>query len=472
MRRVIVISDLHIGGAEHPMLGHPEHLVDFLEQLAAYVPAQGEEVELVINGDFVDFLAEKPYAGFTASESEVVEKLTAIRSRLPEVFSKLAFCANRLSRFTILLGNHDVELAFPRVRESLLRALGTEPHRCLFVCNNETYRVGELLIEHGNRYDPWNAIDYDGLRELVSCASRGEVPPKPLSICPGSRLVEEVMNPLKERYHFVDLLKPEDKIVTLMLLAFEPQLLQDLHKLFKGAQLYVKQHFRKAIWRASGDAPRPGQRRFVARSDEEDVLPPDVEDAFAEELEVARANAARQPVGLFETLRRAFLEDETESLKAILEKGDDIGTHRIRQLQVALAKKMQNDKTFVDDDKDSEASRPYVDAARQMVDAGVAKVVVMGHTHLRRHIRLENGGRYLNTGTWADLIVVDDRLLEENAKSRVDFIDWIRCLATNRLEGIRDCDPTYADVRLTDAGLVIDDARPMLRRHRRGDSFA
>ena len=42
---------------------------------------------------------------------------------------------------------------------------------------NESYRSGDILIEHGNRYDVWNAIDHDGLRETVSCASRGEVTP-------------------------------------------------------------------------------------------------------------------------------------------------------------------------------------------------------------------------------------------------------------------------------------------------------
>jgi hypothetical protein len=69
--------------------------------------------------------------------------------------------------------------------------------------------VGELLIEHGNRYDSWNILDDNGLRETVSCASRGERPLGELRVCPGSYLVEQVMNPLKKRYHFIDLLKPE-----------------------------------------------------------------------------------------------------------------------------------------------------------------------------------------------------------------------------------------------------------------------
>ena len=28
--------------------------------------------------------------------------------------------------------------------------------------------LADLLIEHGNRYDAWNAVDYDGLRQIAS----------------------------------------------------------------------------------------------------------------------------------------------------------------------------------------------------------------------------------------------------------------------------------------------------------------
>jgi hypothetical protein len=76
-RRVFAISDLHIGGAGTPMLGHPEHLEGFLEQVAAYEPPPGTEVELVIHGDFVDFLAEQPYAAWTADEAAAWEKFGA-----------------------------------------------------------------------------------------------------------------------------------------------------------------------------------------------------------------------------------------------------------------------------------------------------------------------------------------------------------------------------------------------------------
>ena len=68
MRRIVVISDLHIGGKPKPMLGHANLLVNFLDQLSHYEPPTGETVELVINGDFVDFLAIEPYSDLLCDE--------------------------------------------------------------------------------------------------------------------------------------------------------------------------------------------------------------------------------------------------------------------------------------------------------------------------------------------------------------------------------------------------------------------
>jgi len=77
---------------------------------------------------------------------------------------------------TILLGNHDVELSsracagaslsqwrLPVARELPLRRRGV--------------RAGELLVEHGNRYEGWNVVAHDSLRRLRSALSRGEPAP-------------------------------------------------------------------------------------------------------------------------------------------------------------------------------------------------------------------------------------------------------------------------------------------------------
>ena len=82
MRRLVVISDLHIGGSEHPMLGHPEVLTDFLGQLAEHAAHLGRDaLELVVAGDFIDFLAEAPGEAWTASESAASTPATRRQKR-------------------------------------------------------------------------------------------------------------------------------------------------------------------------------------------------------------------------------------------------------------------------------------------------------------------------------------------------------------------------------------------------------
>jgi len=465
MRRIIAISDLHIGGDQKPMLGHPEQLEDFLERLAEYTPPDGEELELVIHGDLIDFLAESPSEAWSSSEAKAVEKFTAVTRRQPSLFAAFRRCAAKLRRCSILLGNHDIELAYPKVRDALFRKLDIDAHRSLFVTSNEAYRIGDLLIEHGNRYDPWNAIDHDGLRQIVSASSRGEMPPAELKICPGSRLVHEVMNPLKERYHFIDLLKPEDKLVALLLTTLEPKLKRDLMVLFRGATSYVMQVYRKAHWQLMSTGRQPGQRHLVSGSESAEIdgpLASDITLAFAEELEEERA--ARLEVSGRSGWLKRFLEDQEESLKARLERGEGIEHNRLKKLQVALRHILQNDATFIESDR----SGPYVKAAEEMIGAGVAKVVVMGHTHLARNVKI-GGGRYINTGTWADLLRIDHALLEDTEQARSDLMEWLRSLATDRLHCLRVCEPHYADVRLNNEGHLIDE--PRLRRHRRGVAF-
>ena len=469
IRRTIIISDLHIGG-EYPILRDPGLLIDFLQCLAAYKPSKNEEVELVINGDFVDFLAEEPYEAWTANETIAVEKFQSVVRRQPELFKAFAVCAESLRRFTILMGNHDKELAYPKVRDKLFETLHTEPHRCYFIQNNECYRVGNLAIEHGNRYDSWNAVDYNGLREVISCASRGEAPPQQLAACPGAHLVCDVINPIKKRYSFIDFLKPEDKVVTLLLTTLEPSLLGDLPMLFRGARDFIQQVFRKAVWGLASIGLKSGKRRLVNISEEEDSLPTSMEAAFAEELKATKAAMTLRQVARYEPVPHFFGEPEPNSLKALLENGKPIEAGRLRKLQVALECKLANDKTFDITDSESSGSQPYVEAARQMIEAGAAKVVIMGHTHLRRDIPALSGGRYVNTGTWARLIRMDSKYLEDSDTARGLFVGWLRELVRNELDTISEVVPTYADVRVVD-GAVRDDNRPLLRTHHKGESL-
>lgn len=230
-KQLYVISDLHLGGF-YPDSGRPDdhgfrlcthvkNLIDFIDALAG----------LVINGDTVDFLAEKDkdssgWTAFVADPEAAEEKLKRIAERDPGFFKALGHFLEQGHRLVILLGNHDIELCLPRVRKKFFDLIGVKKnHDFDFIYDGEGYMVGSILIEHGNRYDNFNVVDYNALRQLRSLQSRRQSVPAKYRFDPpaGSEMVANVIiNPIKEKYRFIDKLKPETEAVIPLLLALEP----------------------------------------------------------------------------------------------------------------------------------------------------------------------------------------------------------------------------------------------------------
>ena len=241
--RIFIISDLHIGGAFAPMLGHPEKLSRFLDELSSHQRAEGETIELVINGDFVDFLALPECEAWTKTESKALQKIEACFTQFGDVFAAIAKAANRVDRFTVLLGNHDIEMAYPRVRRRLLQKAWLQ--RTSLPVYHEQRSLSPGRRACGTRQSG-RCMECDRLRQLAASASsfsRGEGAPA-MEVCPGSRMVEEMVWPLKATYPFIDLLKPETKVLPLLLIALEPSKLDAFRKLTTVAKERWKQLIR------------------------------------------------------------------------------------------------------------------------------------------------------------------------------------------------------------------------------------
>ena len=113
-------------------------------------------------------------------------------------------------------------IGLPSVREALSRLLGlTGTERFRYIYDNEAYVIGDVLIEHGNRYDGFNVVNHDALRELRSLQSRRQGLPEAekFPAPTGSLLVSRIMNAIKTDYPFVDLLKPETEAAVPMMQA-------------------------------------------------------------------------------------------------------------------------------------------------------------------------------------------------------------------------------------------------------------
>lgn len=434
--RLFVVSDLHLGG-NPPMMGRQDWLESFIDGLPNRLVSD-EVLELVIAGDFVDFLAIPPYSDFTSAPREAVDKLeTVTRAQSPfaPVFNALGRHVARGHRLTVLVGNHDVELALPSVQEALLKRIEATPHDVLFVDDGRAYRVGRALIEHGNAYDGANANDWDGLRHIGSAQSRAMTPVKVLDVSPGSRLVNRIVNALKDRYPFVSLLQPEGELLVLLLLAFEPKLAAD----FGGIRQIL--HARNL----AAAPPKPGAQLVAAWGTEKPTLDPELLAAFGKDYEIL-ATPPGGEVGALGTWFRAWVTPDKNSLSNILKEGRSLPAKRIEQLRIAIRKLLRDD----DSDRPDGPAEQYGEEAKRLLSSSAElDTVVMGHTHLPRCKRYGQG-TYINSGTWIDRFRVPNATLADT--TGVELAAFLKKLLVSG--GVPPLPPTFADLSIDTTGRV------------------
>jgi UDP-2,3-diacylglucosamine pyrophosphatase LpxH len=471
-RRVYVISDLHLGGeygrtADDPddrgfrICTHVDAAAAFVDNLAAF-PSGPVRTELVINGDVVDFLAEDrgeaaTWTGFIANGGDAAVTFTTIARRDRTFFDALGRFLARGHRLVVLLGNHDVELALPAVRQAFSTLVGaTRANDLEFVDGAEAYTVGDALIEHGNRYDEWNVVDHAGLVRLRAFQSRRQPVPldRAFEISAGTEMVGSVINPLKAQYKFVDLLKPEVDAVVPMLLTVAPESWSYLSAIATRRQ-HARQHrLRGATLPASQDIASTGHAEDPLRAVIAGALQADV-DRFVAGLGVTPSGAlpidpdrdgdiaswrerGRQAVGLTRlALSRGSAQTFEERLPALL---------------MAL-RVLRTDQSF---NRRTETLTEYDKASRELAQDGI-KYVVFGHTHLARDVDLGRGQRYFNSGTWADLLEVPPEIVSGPPAAALSALrEYAADLAANRLRNHVRFSPTYVRLLIDDSGLVAD----------------
>ncbi len=458
-KTIFVISDLHLGGAP-ARDGKPSfqmcsplgraRLAEFIRYVASQQePDRAREVHLVLNGDIVDFLAEEKFASFTNDDEAAGAKLKQIIKTSGEVWDSLRTLVQSGTKLTLLLGNHDVELCLPAPKRLFLDTIG--PGQIEFLYDNQAFVEGPVLVEHGNRYDRWNVISHDALREIRSALSRKENPIEYKGPA-GSQLVYGVMNRLKAKYPFVDLLKPEGAGVLPILAVLDPSALKDVPKLAGLAEKSSRVQFD-----ANGiPVDRQNIKGRVTRSMKDKELI-----ALAFELagipDQANIGAIKKVKDLWERLTRAT----TEATKKALREAES-------QLLLKAFRAFADihRQTFEVNREDDE----YVKPANAAADRGF-RVVVFGHTHLVKRVRLKKEGAvYLNTGTWADLMKVPEAILsgDEN-RAKEQLVGFLKDLEDGNLQDWRCQIPTFARVdvesgKLTSADVYFFDGRDKVQR--------
>jgi UDP-2,3-diacylglucosamine pyrophosphatase LpxH len=481
VRRVFVISDLHLGGV-YPEPGsksrgfrictHAADVAGFIRKLAALPTSPA--VELIINGDLVDFLAEVDGAGgwspFTADAGAALAKFKSIVGRDQVIFDALRDFLARGHRLVLTLGNHDLELCFPAVRSALREAIGARGGADFeFLHDGEAYRVGDALIEHGNRYDAWNMVDYDSLRHIRSLQSRSQAVEEDQSFHPpaGSFMVADVINPIKKSYAFIDLLKPETGATVPLVLALEPGYRALLAKA-AGFRFQGREHkLAAAAMPAFGGDISSGGTTGDFGSDISATGVGGPGDALDQELRtVLGAESAGFAAGLRQAagesnqigsdISSGLIERGLSFLGLLTAKAHSDYEKRLPLLYTAF-QPLLKDASF---DPAVETAPEYLNAARDLARNGI-RHVVFGHTHMAKRISLPSGGWYLNSGTWADVLQFPREVVQgTREEALIKLQRFAQLMVSGDFSEWTTFRPTYVRLDVGDDGTV---ANPELR---------
>ncbi len=224
----IVISDCHLSAGRffegrlnpHEDFFFDDEMVEFFDHFSTgrygSDPETGEpvEVELIINGDYLDFLNVPHEGDFEDAITEAVslKKLEAIIAGHPKVMAALRRFAGRPGKsITYVVGNHDPDLFFPKVRERIIqewnpqgisRPDGSPRVVVLHDTDRLSYPEG-VEIHHGNQFEAVHVLNYQ--RPLLENPALDE---PVLNLPWGSFYVLKVINRLKWERDYVDKVRP------------------------------------------------------------------------------------------------------------------------------------------------------------------------------------------------------------------------------------------------------------------------
>lgn len=435
-----IISDLHLGQGDAFDIFGGNAKSRLLSTFLAWLAGRPNPVELVLNGDVVDFLQLKPWDRFDRATAAI--KMRTIAEQQSSVFQALgSFLRDARHQLKVLLGNHDIELAYPEVgrvfREAVLA--NTPPDsadRMVLLDRRTEYNPSingfVVHIEHGNATDPWNDITY---QVLFQDAERGTDSYKHPT---GTQFVYDLMNQFKEEFQFVDLLKPEMPAVAALLIALRPW--QSLNLFPQGVAVGART-LGQIVWRAIVRVRDGVPLAAAADSEGLGQRPPD--EAIATEL--ARALLTDRAAAAVANDLEVFLGDEAleqthgstlawrPDLPARLAKYALQCLHRFGAIELNKPKA-----SFA-----APRTDPFAQAARKLL-AGDVRIVVFGHTHDAVWHQDANG-LYVNSGTWADLLGLPARSDSATLEA------WLGGILDNTFERIAL--PTYVLVEPTSSGV-------------------
>lgn len=209
----VVLSDLHLGKGQFLPQGSLNTLEEFFydqkfsEFLDYYSTGENlhADVELVINGDFLNILQTDYKGHFTTVNTESIDlvKVKSIIDGHPVVFEALRrFVSRPQKRITYVVGNHDQGMLWQKTRELLDETVGA---RINF--KNIVYFFDGIHIEHGHQHEAANRID------PKKFFIKQDLPEPVLNLPWASYFFVEYILKLKQKIPHVDKVRPFSALI-------------------------------------------------------------------------------------------------------------------------------------------------------------------------------------------------------------------------------------------------------------------
>ena len=419
----LIVSDLHIGGGpddpgdDHIYQGG--QLVRFLEQQAATPEGQAGHLELIFNGDFLEFAQTNTDAFHHVSDqcwctaAESLAKLNTIIAGHPEIFAALQCFQAPGNLVTIAAGNHDVDLAWPAVQDRIRDVAG--PKVRFEIGQQWINRYGGLLqIGHGHMYDDANRFQYwnQPIRQFSDGVER-------LEMCPGTMFMVKFVNQLEAKYPFADNLLPISKLFSVLLR-------EDKAGLGSVAWLFMKLIASSSTKDLGRSPTQDIEQRLLSRARNNTDFHAAVDHALTTSSDEAILKAWRNQPVTSKALQAAML-----ILLGKIDNESWLNLFDARQPQVTLgtAQGITLNALRKAAFEDGKAKLRIV--ARDRAADTNARVVVMGHTHQPDEMELPNGARYFNPGCWTRYLELhpeqDVRLADLEDEGRYPYqLNYIR----------------------------------------------
>jgi UDP-2,3-diacylglucosamine pyrophosphatase LpxH len=415
----LIVSDLHVGGGpadrgdDH--VCHKNQFVQLLREQADTPEGCRGELELFINGDFLEFAQTDQEAFHIASqdcwctEAQSLRKLCTIVKGHPEIFAALKAFQRNGNLVTLASGNHDVDLYWLAVQARIRAEAGPGVR---FEAGREWVgrHDGKLQITHGHMEDVANRFS-NWERPLVTSAFGVEC----LEMCPGTLFMVKFVNGLEARYPFADNLLPVTKLASVLLsddkagLAAVGWMFVTLIATMSKVPLTTTADdvarelvarfgsCEKEARQLAGLLDREGLQQQATRVKDSRLTPSTMAEIMLDLL--GRIDMA-QWLALFGTGDGIVLGHEEGTLAAVFRAGLVDGKARLREV------------------------------AQQKARQTGARVVVTGHTHQPDDCELDEGVRYYNPGSWTRFlelapgqrVTLEDLREESRYPYRLNFV--------------------------------------------------